>query len=160
MRSGLVSAGGEESLCEEAHHAPGFALARAVHDESLHGSDEGFDDELPLGGGDRAALDGSPEVVRIAPVGPLVELGDDGRDVGSLVDGRDESGAAKVANYERLVAGVPEFAASIATGGLDDASALPSLEAAGFEAFLISDPLLAAPDFEAAMKAFAGEAFG
>ena len=89
-----------EALREEAHHALGFALAGAVHDESFHGRDEGLDDELPLGGGDRAALDGSPEVVRIAAVGPLVELGNDGRAMGSLVERRDESVAVEAAPDE------------------------------------------------------------
>jgi hypothetical protein len=46
-----------------------------VHHEIFHCSDEGVDDELSVGVGDRAAIDCLPEVVRIPAVCPVVELG-------------------------------------------------------------------------------------
>ncbi len=62
--------------------------------------------------------------------------------------------------YERLSPLLPEFAATLATAGIEEPGVLGSLENAGYEAFLVSDALLAAPDFEAAMAEFAGPPFG
>jgi indole-3-glycerol phosphate synthase len=62
--------------------------------------------------------------------------------------------------YERLSPLIPEFAASLATSGIEDPNALGALETAGYEAFLVSDALLAASDFEAAMADYAGLPFG
>lgn len=62
--------------------------------------------------------------------------------------------------YERLAALLPEFAASIATSGIDDPTHLGGLETAGYEAFLVSDPLLGAADFGEEMEKFAGTPLG
>jgi indole-3-glycerol phosphate synthase len=59
-------------------------------------------------------------------------------------------------DYERLAALLPEFAASIASSGLDDGGKLGALEADGYDAFLVSDPLLSTNDFEETMGDFAG----
>lgn len=66
--------------------------------------------------------------------------------------------AADVAQYERLAPSVPEFAAGIATTGLLEPAHVIAAHAVGYDACIVADPLLAARDFEAVMRRFAGEA--
>lgn len=70
------------------------------------------------------------------------------------------SALESVPEYERLAALLPEFAASIATSSIDDPNAIDKLEGAGYEAFLVSDPLLGAPNFADEMGRFAGAPLG
>src|SRR5262245_27738279 len=98
--SWTISASGDESLRQEAHHLPGLTLAGPMHDETLYCCDQRLDHQLPLSGGHRATIEGLPEVVRIASVCLFVELRDDGRRVQSLVERRDESVAIEAAPDE------------------------------------------------------------
>jgi indole-3-glycerol phosphate synthase len=68
----------------------------------------------------------------------------------------DASGAADLAQYERLWPGLPEFAATVATSGISTHEHVVSLESIGFDAMLVSDPLHAEADLGRTMLTFAG----
>lgn len=72
------------------------------------------------------------------------------------VSALDAAGRADAAQYLRLAPGVPEFAAAIATTGIASPEDLRAVEAAGFDACIVAEPLLLAGIFEAEMERFAG----
>lgn len=67
------------------------------------------------------------------------------------------AGRADATQYERLAPAVPQYAAGIATAGIESPTDARAVEAMGYEACIVSDPLLAAASVAAAMHAFAGE---
>lgn len=69
------------------------------------------------------------------------------------------NGGRDVRQWERLAPGVPEFAAGIATAGAVTPEDVVLAEQVGLDACIVSDPVLSADDFEAAMLRFAGQPF-